>query len=528
MFFVVLTLLVKAEKFGDKTMRLILMILIINITIMAAPGDLDTTFDSDGKVITPIGTLDDRATAVAIDSNGKIVVAGYSKLFTDVFAVVRYNTDGSLDTSFDTDGKVITDVSTGIDQAFAIAIQSDGKIVVGGRSSDGSDITFGLVRYNTDGSLDTNFGTGGIVITPVVSGNLSIISAITIDSNGKIIAVGDALNTSTSRDFAVVRYNTDGSLDTTFSTDGKVVTSITTSSDNAYAVALDADGKIVVAGRSNNNGDLEYAVVRYNTDGSLDSSFDTDGIVTTSVGGTSDTARALSILSTGKILVGGYSRVGGLNDLSLVRYNTDGSLDSTFGTGGKVTEDTGSNLDDVGTALAIQADGKILLSGYAGFDNFVVARFNADGSVDNSLFKNSLWGTNGFALADFGGTDLNLAMAIDSAGRLVVVGYSDVNGNDDFAVARFENLAPTAASASISGRVSSSGKGRGVSRAIVHLTDQNGNIRTARTNQFGYFRFDDLEVGQTVILNTFHKQYQFDTQVLTLNDSITGLIITPQ
>jgi len=168
--------------------------------------------------------------------------------------------EGDLDTSFDSDGKVITAIGGGTDRAFSVAIQSDGKIVVAGRSSNGSNDDFALVRYNTDGTLDTNFNSDGKVTTEVGSGTDRAFS-VAIQSDGKIVAAG--YSTGSKNDFALVRYNTDGSLDTSFDSDGKVITAIGSGTDQARSVAIQSDGKIVVAGYSDNGSNEDFALVRY-------------------------------------------------------------------------------------------------------------------------------------------------------------------------------------------------------------------------------------------------------------------------
>ena len=157
---------------------------------LAAAGDLDTSFDSDGKVTTAIGSAMTLLRSVAIQSDGKIVAAGYSDNGSNYdFALVRYNTDGSLDTSFDSDGKVTTAIGSGNDSAFSVAIQSDGKIVAAGYSTTVVTDDFALVRYNTDGSLDTSFDSDGKVTTAIGSGDDDAFS-VAIQSDGKIVAAG--------------------------------------------------------------------------------------------------------------------------------------------------------------------------------------------------------------------------------------------------------------------------------------------------------------------------------------------------
>ena len=217
-----------------------------------ANGSLDTSFDTEGKVTTALGSAGNGAQSVAIQSDGKIVVAGSSNdndVSGDDFALARYNTDGSLDTSFDTDGKVTTAIGSSNDRAYSVAIQSNGKIVVAGNSSNGGfNTVFALARYNTDGSLDTSFDTDGKITTAIGSATDTAYS-VAIQSDGKIVAAGYSYNGS-NNDFALARYNTDGSLDTSFDTDGKITTAIGLEADLAQSVAIQSDGKIVAAGSS--------------------------------------------------------------------------------------------------------------------------------------------------------------------------------------------------------------------------------------------------------------------------------------
>ena len=275
----------------------------------AADGALDTTFGTGGKVTTTIGG-GDQGKAIAIQSNGKILVVGDD---SNDFKVVRYNTDGSLDTSFDSDGKVTTDINGGFDDGQSVAIQSDGKIVVAGMGRVGLNENFAVVRYNTDGSLDTTFDTDGKATTDIGTNTTDKANAVAIQSDGKIIAAGTSNN-----DFAVARYTSTGALDTSLDTDGKATTDIGTStSDAANAVAIQSDGKIIAAGTSND----DFAVARYTTTGALDTSLDTDGKVTTDIGtGTFDAGNAMAIQGDSKIVVAGQSSASGPPSFAVARY----------------------------------------------------------------------------------------------------------------------------------------------------------------------------------------------------------------
>jgi len=355
-------------------------------------GSLDTTFDSDGMVTTEISG-NDQGYAVAIQDDGKIVVAGYSGN-TD-FAVVRYNTDGSLDTvTFNPTGAfggppnspgMVTTVIGDYDYGYAVAIQSDGKIVVAGTVSSGGQNTFAVVRYNSDGSLDTTFDGDGIVVTIFGAGTDDQARAVAIQPDGKIVVAG-----SSDADFAVARYNSDGSLDNTFNGDGRVTTDFG-SSDYGYAVTIQPDGKIVVAGKSNNN----FALARYNSSGTLDSTFDSDGMVTTLVGTGIDEAQGVGLQSDGvglqsdgKIVAAGRAYVSTTYDFGAASYNSNGSPDSTFDSDGIVTTHFGGTSGDDAYAVAIQSDGKIIAAGTSnvgGNYDVAVVRYNSDGSLDTSF-----------------------------------------------------------------------------------------------------------------------------------------------
>jgi uncharacterized delta-60 repeat protein len=336
-------------------------------------GSLDSTFDGDGKVTTDFAGADDLAYAVAIQSDGKIIVAGSShpNLGTTDFALARYNPDGSLDSSFDGDGKLITDFLGDGDSASGIAIQPDGKIIASGWAYSGSSTDFALCRYNSDGTLDSNFGLGGKVTTDFnAAGDQAW--AVVLQPDGKIVLAGEAY-TGSGVDFALARYNNDGSLDLTFGGDGKVITQFASNNDGAQAVALQPDGKIIAAGVTNS---FDYALARYDPDGSLDSTFDGDGKVITDFAGHDDGAYAVAVQPDGKIIAAGDSS----SDFGLARYNSDGSLDLSFNLDGKVTTDFGSG-GDVDLALALQPDGKIIAAGYTntGSDyNFALARYLGD------------------------------------------------------------------------------------------------------------------------------------------------------
>ena len=287
----------------------------------AAPGDLDVTFGNGGKVITNFGGgSHDQAFSMAIQADGKIVVAGTSNYTLAVsFAVVRYNADGSLDTSFNGTGKVTTAIGSSNADGRSVVLQSDEKIVVAGYAFNGNNRDFALVRYNPNGSLDTTFNSTGIVTTDFGGGD-DTAAGVAIQSDGKIVVTGSSVMAYS--DIALARYNANGSLDTTFNGTGKVTTDFGFSQDSGTSIAMQTDGKIVVAGWSDYaTGKRDFAAVRYNVNGSLDTSFNLTGKVTTAVDSFSDEANAVAIQSNGKIILAGFSL-----GFAVVRYNPDGSL----------------------------------------------------------------------------------------------------------------------------------------------------------------------------------------------------------
>ncbi len=403
-------------------------------TGILAPGNLDSTFGVGGKVITDIGGSD-TAYSVAIQTDGKIVVVGETYNSNGNFAVVRYNPDGSLDSSFGTSGKAIADFANQTDRAYSVTIQSDGKILIGGITYNGNQVDAGLVRYNSNGSLDTSFGNGGKVVTNF-EGKNEWIQSIAVQSDGKII-VGGYLNPndgSINNDFALIRYNSNGSLDTSFGNGGRVITSMSNGQDFIASILIQPDGKVVVTGGAMNmNGNNNFILARYNSNGSIDTNFGSNGKVITDFPGTDDFANSVALQSDGKIVVAGSTgNIGANGDFALARYNSDGTLDANFGNGGKVVTDLGSS-NDVGQSLAILQNGKIVVSGFAqngsSRRDFALAVYNSNGSLDTSF------GNSGKVITPVGSSYFqNTAVAVQSDGKIVVSG-SD-NGN--FLVTRYE------------------------------------------------------------------------------------------
>ncbi|HEX3625372.1 MAG TPA: hypothetical protein VH280_08105 [Verrucomicrobiae bacterium] len=410
-----------------------------------ADHGLDATFAGTGKTLISFGAGEGMAVAVAIQPDGRIVAAGQTNNGAGVsaLALARLNTDGSPDLSFGVNGQVIT---PGMANATAVAIQSDGKIIAAGGNTG-----FGLARYNSNGSLDSSFGTNGIA--NAVSGGTA--QAVGIQSDGKIVVVGNAPGEE-GADFALARFNTNGTLDTSFGRAGEVATPIE-NADAAYGMGIQPDGKIVgggFAGTLNSAStitELDFAAARYLPSGALDLSFGSLGRTTGNVGGGSyDLGYAAAIQPDGKVIVAGTAALQLPSDLSsfvaLMRFNTNGMPDTTFGNDGAVVTEIG-NYSDEALALAVQPDGRILVAGASENENineqWFVQRLNSDGSPDSTYGDDSVR----FVNFDSGTNELAYAIAMDSSSRAVVAG--DAGGL--FGVAR---LLPDAATVSVSLKIS--------------------------------------------------------------------------
>ncbi|WP_369251286.1 calcium-binding protein [Streptomyces sp. R41] len=398
-------------------------------TAAAAPGDLDTSFSGDGRVLTSFAD-DDHANDVAVQSDGKIVSVGASadySVFESDFALARHNADGTLDTSFGGDGTVTTAINNmnpdfQWSEAHAVALQPDGKIVVVGGSWKGYEncCWFTVARYNTNGTLDTSFGGGdGRVFTDFGAPQEAMDVAVQ-PSDGKIVAVGYG-----GAGVALARYNDDGTPDQTFGGGDGMVTNdpapeLPEEGGDARALALQPDGKIVVGGEVGTTR-FDFVLLRYNANGTLDTSFSGDGIERTDFGDY-ESVEGLTVQPDGRIVAAG----GSSGRFALARYNVNGSLDTTFGNAGRVLTSGGGGAQDV----VLQPDGRIVVAGSNGpGGDFAVLRYNTNGSPDGGF------GTGGLATTDFGGSDQARGIALQPDGKIVAAGQG--GPNSDFALARY-------------------------------------------------------------------------------------------
>jgi uncharacterized delta-60 repeat protein len=391
----------------------------------AAGGALDTSFSGNGKLVTDFTTGFDEAAGLAIQPDGKIVAAGWAAGNGGQFALARYNANGSLDTTFSGDGKVATNFTSAFDWATDIALQADGKIVaVGASFTAGGQIA--VARYKTNGGLDTTFSGDGKVLTNITTG-FDGAGGVVIQPDGKIVAAG--LAGGGGGQFLLVRYNPNGSLDSTFSGDGKLATNFSSGYDTANELALQANGKIVAAGFSHDAD--RFALARYNTNGSLDTTFSGDGRQTTQFTTGLDGAASVAVQADQKIVAVGWAGGGG-GQFAVTRYHTGGSLDTTFSGDGKAVANLSAN-EDAALDVAIQPDGKIVAVGVvltAGAQ-WGLARFKTNGGLDTTFSGDGKQTTNFTS-----GWDQANRVAIDTMGRIVVAGGAD-GGGGRFAVARY-------------------------------------------------------------------------------------------
>lgn len=367
----------------------------LTVTVRGLPGVIDTSF-AGGAVVTPVNASEDYAHAVALQADGKTVVAGTTAISTGtVVALVRYQRDGAIDPSFGIGGKVTLQVGARGDSARAIAIQPDGKIVVAGwTDSTGTDSNFLVLRFRADGTLDPSFADGGKFVLPIGTGT-DRAHAVAIQDDGKIVVGGESLTATntTGRDFALIRLRADGTLDPQFGNGGKVVTPMGLQgvSDTVYALALpivNGEQRIVAAG-----GEGDFVIARYTAAGILDASFGNGGKVMGLFNSNIGQARAVTLLPGGRMVVAG----GIFNDFAAVQLKEDGTPDATFGNGGKVVVAVSKTNWDGATAVLRQADGKLMLAGWAYSGNssagdFVALRLLPGGTLDEAF------GTAGIAI----------------------------------------------------------------------------------------------------------------------------------
>jgi uncharacterized delta-60 repeat protein len=416
-------------------------------------GTLDPTWGNHNNgtsTVSPgIVSATDRQRVFVLGNNYILQTFTISNATND-FGLARYDPDGNLDVTFGGGTGFITTDFGGDDRANALAVQSDGKIVVVGTSYSSGSGKFAVARYTANGGVDGTFGGGTGKVTTTISAD-DAAYAVVIQPDGKIVVGGSSGNSSAVYSFALVRYLTNGSLDNAagvFGTGGKVTTTISQLAQ-INALLIQPDSKIVAVGYSSDLSDFDYALARYSTTGTLDNGFGSGGIVTTDFGMLRDDAAYSVVISNlGKLFVGGYTDNGtGVtpdNDYALARYNTDGSLDNSgtgpfASNGGLVTTDFGAN--EISYDMVGRFDGKLIMMGtsYTGSlpgtnSDFALSRYTLDGNLDVNFGSSG----NGKQLIDFGASnDLGLAVSLGPT-YIIASGITDMGGSQ-LALARLTN-----------------------------------------------------------------------------------------
>jgi uncharacterized delta-60 repeat protein len=415
--------------------------------VLFASGDLDSLF-AGGKVVKDLLGNDDYGFAVAVQADGKVLVGGRAGAAVGGdFGLIRLNADGTPDSTLGNAGVVTLDMGSSFDSAYAILVQSDGKIILGGETSrSGTSSDFALARFNANGTLDTTFGTSGKVVTDFATKNDQL-AALALTSDGHIVAAGWA-TVSGLPQIAVAEYNASGQLESAFGTGGKTYAALPNGYSRGQAVAILGDGSVVVAGGASSftTGETHFAAVKFSATGALDSTFGASGFAVASVGGDDETAHAVLVQTDGKLVLAGesYDSNTGGADFAVTRLSAVGAVDSSFGSSGVVRTDFAGDFDQA-TSAVLQSNGHIVVAGLVtvnGDMHFGVECLNTDGTLDTSF------GGTGMVTIAFRCSDAGNAIALDAQGRIVVAGYSmDNAGAYDFAVARLigrVNVAPTA------------------------------------------------------------------------------------
>jgi uncharacterized delta-60 repeat protein len=417
---------------------------------LLSASSLDSSFGMNGLVTNATYGGQERGNAVALEPNGQIVVAGSytivagtpaqaASLMNANWAVLRFNPDGSLDTSFGSGGKPVNPFPTGtVASADAVVVEPNGKILVGGEyaATTGaelpSSLSMVLVQYNPDGTLDTTFGNNGVVTGAMLP--LNLVRGLALQPNGQIVVVGTpSAPTSGAATLDVARFNANGTLDTTFGTNG--LASVTLGDGSAMtaanAVAIESDGTIVVGGTAGLSGQSVFALASFSPAGSVVNT------VTTNVGAFSSSINALALQSNGQILAVGAAGSVGSQIFALARYNENLTLDTTFGTNGTVLSNFGAGI--VAQGVALMPNGEIVVTGgNATVDSgnlgaFATALYNANGSLDTTF------GVDGLVATPFPGVNsAATGVVVQPDGKIVVAGtVNNSDGTSDIALARY-------------------------------------------------------------------------------------------
>lgn len=399
----------------------LLAVVLMASSALALPGDLDTSFGDGGFVLTPVaaGRSTDSGVGVAIQADGRILVATQVGSPQD-FVVARFDSVGVLDEAFGTDGFAVAGFNVNwSDSIEAMAVQPDGKIVaVGGtESGNGSAEDIALARFDADGFLDPTFDGDGLQTTAIAGVEAKAL-AVAVQPDGKIVVGGQVRLPSAYTDMLVARYDSTGTLDPSFGTGGITTMSLGTAWDHVHALAIQPDGKLVAVAEVRNLDDWDdraFTLLRFEIDGTLDGSFGSGGIAVHDVGDDADILHDVALQPDGKMIAVGRSGPEFLHELAVMRFDANGVLDPGFGTGGLVLSDFGFPRARAG-AVSLRHDGAIVIAGQAG-DRILVAQYASDGSLDPS-FSGDGWE----AVLGGPGPSLPQAVGLQPDGKIVVTG----------------------------------------------------------------------------------------------------------
>jgi len=359
----------------------------------------------------------------------------------DLFAIVRYNSNGTIDNTFANNGIDTVSINdTVLSICYSSALQKDGKIILGGDYYLGAGLGYGFmaIRYNSDGSLDASFGNKGAASFHVgTAGADNVGHSVSLQTDGKIIMAGTA-TVGGNTVFCVLRFTKDGTIDPTFGTNGVTTTVIGTGSNNCYSMAVQDDDRIVLGGDFQDGSAYKFTAVRYNKDGLLDNTFANNGIFMDSIGvNDDDYGYATVIQKDQKIIFGGTAKKANTTNFAMLRLNASGVLDNTFGTGGVVVanfDPTSGTAADLGRRFALQSDGKIIIGGetYLHGSEYGLMRYNSDGSLDNTF------GNAGRVVYKAGSTQQHgYALTIDSNRKIILGGDAPVSLPSNFVLVSF-------------------------------------------------------------------------------------------
>ena len=393
------------------------------LSVAQSPGDLDKTFGNDGKVNVGIGGYYDVAKSMALQHDGKIVVVGYGKESLASFkglSVARYLQNGEMDYDFGNLG-VIQRVTTDLEgEAYSVVIQKDNKIVITGYSispaTNNEEIT--LIRFTENGNVDKSFGNKGLIVT-AISTEKDVGSSVAIQLDGRIVVVGTTDHKPTT-DIVLIRYNKNGSLDYGFGIGGIVITDIKSSMDIGKSLAIQSDGKLIVSGFTHIINKFFMTLLRYDSNGELDPTFGNSGIVITDINGRRG-KMDLALQNDGKIILVGPSEVENSHHFTVLRFNNNGSLDKSFGNNGVTKSIIGDHSE--AESVALDLNGNIVVAGTTelGNEQFVVAMYNQNGMLVPEF------GSDGIVKTSFIKNSVDRAHSVvtDNDGNIIVAGETE-------------------------------------------------------------------------------------------------------